>query len=256
MTRKRHQLTYPDTKDELEDLFKEFNSMLEKVYQSVQIQKNFISHASHELKSPLASIIGNLEVLLHKDRKIIEYKDVNQQVLKDAERLEKILQNLLVLAGLEHSGPMKNSRERMDEILWEVLDQLAKEYPSTRINLQWNLSEDKQELLLFNCVHTQLYIALYNLIENAAKFSDGKPVEITVSERNAKLHLQIRDRGIGISKEDLLHIAEPFFRGQNVSKTSGSGLGMAISKKILDIHHIDMDIRSEREEGTVISLLF
>ncbi|MCE7073074.1 HAMP domain-containing histidine kinase [Dyadobacter sp. CY327] len=256
MTRKRHQLTYPDTKDELEDLFKEFNSMLEKVYQSVQIQKNFISHASHELKSPLASIVGNLEVLLHKDRKIIEYKDVNQQVLKDAERLEKILQNLLVLAGLEQSGPMKNSRERMDEILWEVLDQLAKEYPSTRINLQWNLSEDKQELLLFNCVHTQLYIALYNLIENAAKFSDGKPVEITVSERNAKLHLQIRDRGIGISKEDLLHIAEPFFRGQNVSKTSGSGLGMAISKKILDIHHIDMDIRSEREEGTVISLLF
>ena len=256
MTGKKHQLTYPQTKDELEDLFKEFNSMLEKVYQSVQIQKNFISHASHELKSPLASIVGNLEVLLHQDREIQEYKQVNQQVLSDAERLEKILQNLLVLAGLDHSAKPKIAQERIDEVLWEVLDQLAKDYQHTKINLHWELSEDHQELLLFHCVRTQLYIAFYNLIENAAKFSDGKPVEIVVGEMVGKLKIQIQDKGIGISETDILHITEPFFRGQNAFKTKGNGLGMAIASKILDMHRISFAIQSEPGKGTGISLVF
>ena len=256
MTGGKHQLNYPDTKDELEDLFKEFNSMLEKVYQSVQIQKNFISHASHELKSPLASIVGNLEVLLHKDREIMEYKNVNQQVLKDAERLEKILQNLLVLAGLEQSNALKNKEERIDEILWEVLDQLANDYSATKINLHWNLPEDNQDLLLFDCARTQLYIAFYNMVENAAKFSEGKPVEIVVGEAAGKLNIQIQDKGVGITKADLLHISEPFFRGQNAFKTKGNGLGMAIAKKILDMHHIGMHIQSEPGKGTNIGLIF
>lgn len=256
MTGQKHRLSYPGTKDELEDLFKEFNSMLEKVYQSMQIQKNFISHASHELKSPLASIVGNLEVLLYKDREVQEYINVNQNVLKDAERLEKILLNLLVLSGLDQNNNEKNKNERIDEILWEVLDQLAKDYEATKINLHWNLSEENQDLLLFNCVHTQIYIAFYNLIENAAKFSGNKPVEITMDQIGDKLSIVIQDKGIGINKEDLLHITEPFYRGQNALKTKGNGLGMAIAGKIFDMHQIRMTIQSERGNGTMISLLF
>ena len=256
MTGRSHQLTYPSTKDELEDLFKEFNAMLGKVYQSVQIQKNFISHASHELKSPLASIVGNLEVLLHKDREIQEYKNVSQQVLKDAERLEKILQNLLVLAGLDQDTSLSRKSERVDEIVWDVLDQLASEYPATRFNLHWNLPEESQSLLFFECVPTQLYIAFYNLIENAAKFSDGLAVEITFGISHERLFIQIQDQGIGIHEEDLVHIFEPFHRGMNVQKISGNGLGMAIAGKILDRHKIALSIRSEISTGTVLILTF
>ena len=255
MTGQKHKLSYLSTKDELEDLFKEFNSMLEKVYQNTQIQKNFISHASHELKSPIASIMGDLEVLLQKDREIQEYKNVNQNVLNDAGRLEKILQNLLVLAGLDQSNKEKVHEERIDEVLWEVLDQIAKEYPDSKINLHWNLPEDSSDILNYTCSHTQLYIALYNLIENAAKFSNGKSVEITLQESEGRLKILIQDQGIGINSEDLAHINEPFYRGQNASRTKGNGLGMAIASKILANHEIRLSITSEVDNGTLVSLL-
>jgi len=256
MTGKNHQLTYQKTSDELEDLFKEFNSMLEKVYQNIQIQKNFISHASHELKSPLASIVGNLEVLLQKDRDILEYKNVNRHVLKDAERLEKVLQNLLVLAGLDHRDHAMIKEERFDEILWEVLDQIAKEYPLSKISVNWQLPEDSGEMLIYACVYTQMYIALYNLIENAVKFSDLKPVNVSLRHLDGRLVVEISDEGIGIDPSELKYITEPFYRGQNVSRTSGNGLGMAIASKILENHDIKMSIESKLGIGTVITLLF
>lgn len=256
MTGQKHTLTYQHTKDELEDLFKEFNWMLEKLYQNIQIQKNFISHASHELKSPLASIVGNLEVLLQKDREIPEYKTVNQNVLADAERLEKILQNLLVLAGLNQNSEEKTRNERIDEILWEVLDAVSAEYPDTRINLKWDLPEDDTEFLEFRCVSTQIYIALYNLIENAAKFSPGKPVNIIFENQEGKLFVQITDQGIGIPAKDLKHINEPFYRGVNAAGTKGSGLGISIAWKILENHGIKVTIDSKVGIGTRIGLLF
>ncbi|GLU51500.1 sensor histidine kinase [Dyadobacter frigoris] len=256
MTGQKHTLTYRQTKDELEDLFKEFNWMLEKVYQNIQIQKNFINHASHELKSPLASIVGNLEVLLQKDREIQEYKNIGQNVLNDAGRLEKILQNLLVLAGLDQNYNEKTSEERIDEILWEVLDTLASDYKKTKINLHWNLPQDHTELLEYRCVSTQIYIALYNLIENAAKFSSGKPVNITVENQSGHLLIQIEDKGIGINPNDLDHIKEPFYRGVNAVRTKGNGLGMTIAGKILENHGIGISIDSKVGSGTRIGLLF
>ncbi|HEV7381565.1 MAG TPA: HAMP domain-containing sensor histidine kinase [Dyadobacter sp.] len=256
MTGRSHKLTYPETKDELEDLFKEFNAMLEKVYQNVQIQKNFISHASHELKSPLASIVGNLEVLMQKDRPVSEYRQVSGSVLSDAGRLENILQNLLVLSGLEQDKKQILQPERLDEILWEVLDRLAIDYPQTKVNLHWELSDQDENLLTYDCVKTQLYMAIYNLTENAAKFSSSKPVNLTLEKKENQACLTIRDEGIGISKDDLTHIFEPFYRGNNVAGVHGNGLGMAISHKILSNHGIAISIQSERGVGTEISLLF
>ncbi|WP_031527406.1 sensor histidine kinase [Dyadobacter crusticola] len=256
MTGKKQMLTYPKTKDELEDLFKEFNGMLEKSYKSIQIQKNFINHASHELKSPLASIVGNLEVLLNKERSVQEYQNTIGHVLSDAERLGKILENLLTLAGLDQSAVEMNTLERIDEILWEVLDQLKAEYPGTIVNLLWQLPEDRPELLSFVCNRTQLYIALYNLIENAAKFSDGQPVDVQLLETDNRLMIEIRDRGIGIKSEDLVHIAEPFYRGGNTSHRRGNGLGMAIVTRIFEKHQIVMKIDSAPGKGTAIRIRF
>jgi two-component system sensor histidine kinase ArlS len=256
MTGQSHKLSYPQTKDELEALFKEFNAMLEKVYQHVQIQKNFISHASHELKSPLASIVGNLEVLLQKDRPLAEYQQVSTSVLNDAGRLENILQNLLVLSGLERDKKQTMQPERIDEIIWEVLDRLAIDYPLTKVNLHWELSEQDTDLLTYQGVKTQLYIVVYNLMENAAKFSSSRPVDLTLAKVNQRLCLKIKDEGIGISAKDLSHIFEPFYRGHNVTGVHGNGLGMAIAHKILTNHGIQISIRSEKGTGTEISLLF
>jgi two-component system sensor histidine kinase ArlS len=256
VTRDRKQLTYPKTRDELEDLFKEFNAMLDKSYQDIQIQKNFISHASHELKTPLAAIVGDLEVLLNKERSVEEYQSVSRDVLHDAERLEKILKNLLILADLEKQTPEMRSGQRIDEILWEVLDQLQSEYPDTQTNLALLLPEGRTDVLTFTCNPTQLYIALYNLIENAAKFSDRKPIDITLELAGERLQMTIADKGIGISQNDLTHIFEPFYRGGNVSRTTGNGLGMTISSKILKNHNIDLQIRSTVGAGTTVRILF
>lgn len=256
VTRRRQQLTYPKTGDELEDLFKEFNSMLDKSHESIQIQKNFISHASHELKSPLAAIVGNLEVLLNNERTVREYESVSRNVLHDAERLEKILQNLLLLAGLDQPQAELTSVQRIDEILWEVLDQLEREYPETKVNLLWQLPEGQTDILAFKCNPTQVYIALYNLVENAAKFSEGKPIEIVVGEEGGRLVIRIRDRGIGIDEADMAHIFEPFYRGGNALTRKGNGLGMTISQKILENHHVGLNMVSSAGMGTTVSVTF
>ncbi len=93
-------------------------------------------------------------------------------------------------------------------------------------------------------------------MENAVKYSYGKPVVITLSERNNQLYIEVRDEGRGIPADDLVKITETFYRGKNVDQVKGSGIGLSLSKSIFDHHHIVMKIDSAVDTGTNVLLEF
>ncbi|MBW2960630.1 sensor histidine kinase [Mesonia aestuariivivens] len=249
------QLSYKSSKDELEELFQAFNNLLIEIESSYEQQKNFVDFSSHELKTPLASIINQLEISLQRDRNNEDYKETSERVLQDAQQLKSILENLLTLSNLNKNVQLKE-QIRIDEIIWEIIEKLAPAYSEERFNVELAISPKDFNLLQFKGNETLLYMALFNIIENAAKFSKSEIVEIQLSKNKNRLQLQVSDHGIGISKQDLKHINQPFYRGQNTTNFQGNGLGMSIALKIFQLHQIEYSITSELKNYTKIQLEF
>lgn len=245
----------PDTNDELADLIKTYNNLLLRLSNGYLMQKNFINYVSHEFKTPLTVIAGSLEVFGQQDRTPEEYKLVSKQAINNIYKLEDILNNLLLLAGL-HRVPNDTNSFRIDELIWDIHDALQDKLQQQNTTLDVDFQVDDYALLEQTGNQTLNYIALYNLIENAVKYANANPITLQLKTVDSHLQLCIIDRGKGISEIDLAHIKETFYRGNNVGEIKGSGIGLSLATKILDQHNVVFHIRSILHQGTTITLDF
>ncbi|MDR0229202.1 MAG: HAMP domain-containing histidine kinase [Flavobacteriaceae bacterium] len=245
----------PNTKDELADLIQTYNNLLTRLSHGYMVQKNFINYVSHEFKTPLTAMAGNLEVFAQKDRTPEEYKKVSQQALEGIYKLEDILNNLLLLAGLNQSN-YYNDTFRIDEVIWDIYDALQDKIQANNTVINIDIQVSDYALLEYKGNQILFYLALYNLIENAVKYSNGQPINILLQNSDQKLEIIIQDNGKGIAPEDLQHITETFYRGNNVDEVKGSGIGLSLATKILKQHNISYNIYSTLGKGTRIILLF
>lgn len=245
----------PDTKDELADLIQTYNNLLTRLSNGYMVQKNFINYVSHEFKTPLTVMAGTLEVFAQKDRTPEEYRKVSQQALEGIYNLEDILNNLLLLAGLNQSN-YYNDTFRIDEVIWDIYDALQDKIQLNKTRVTIDIQVSNYSLLEYKGNQILFYLALYNLIENAVKYSDSQPIEVLLQSKNQQLEIVIQDHGKGIATEDLQHITETFYRGNNVDEVKGSGIGLSLASKILAQHHIAYTITSALGKGTRITLLF
>lgn len=242
-----------NTNDEVQDLITTFNNLLSRLSDTFAIQKNFINYVSHEFKTPLASISGNLEVFAQKDRTPEEYQKVTSEALENVYHIEEILNNLMMLSGLK-TIHQENETFRIDETLWNINDKIFEAYDKQEIRMDLNVKNEK--LLSVKGSELQLQLALYNLIENAVKYSDGNPIKIVLTEVNDQLQITIQDYGKGILKEDLDYIQQTFYRGKNVGNVKGSGIGLSLATIIFKQNNIQFSIYSKENSGTQITLLF
>ncbi|MBA9074900.1 signal transduction histidine kinase [Flavobacterium gossypii] len=242
-----------NTNDEVQDLITTFNNLLSRLSDTFAIQKNFINYVSHEFKTPLASISGNLEVFAQKDRTPEEYQKVTSEALENVYHIEEILNNLMMLSGLKTITP-ENETFRIDETLWNINDKIFEAYDRQEIRIDLEVKDEK--LLSVKGSELQLQLALYNLIENAVKYSDGNPIKISLSETDGQLKITIQDYGKGILKEDLDYIQQTFYRGKNVGNVKGSGIGLSLATIIFKQNNIQFSIYSKENAGTLITLLF
>lgn len=242
-----------NTNDEIQDLITTFNNLLSRLSDTFAIQKNFINYVSHEFKTPLASISGNLEVFAQKERTPEEYQKVTSEALENVYHIEEILNNLMMLSGLK-TIHQENETFRIDETLWDINDKIFEIHESQEIGIDLNV--ENEELLSVKGNEVQIKVALYNLIENAVKYSDGNPIKISLSEVNNQLQIIIQDFGKGIQKEDLHYIQQTFYRGKNVGNIKGSGIGLSLATIIFKQNNIQFTIYSEENSGTRITLLF
>ncbi|MBF4518958.1 HAMP domain-containing histidine kinase [Flavobacterium sp. ANB] len=252
----RLELPKTNGKDEIKELITTFNYFLERLESGIMIQNNFLKNASHELKTPLTIIIGDIDVSLQQPRTNQQYEEVLKSLRKDTFHLKSILEGLLVLSGLELSEPQQMETIRIDEILWNVLEKKTIEYPEAKVLVNLNAIADHEDLLSVHGNKHMLFIALYNMLDNAVKFSSAKPVDISAFSREGKLLIKITDQGPGISKTDQAFIFDLFFRSDRTRYIQGQGLGLFITMQILKLHNINLTVDSELEKGTTFSLVF
>lgn len=248
-------ITSTNTNDEIEDLIKSYNKLFGRISESMLFQQNFINYVSHEFKTPLAAISGNLEVFAQKDRTPEEYKAVVRESLDNVYEIENILNNLLLMSGMTKLET-SHKQVRVDELIWKIYEKLEPKAKEKHSSIKIQLQVIKPALLEIPGNETLLYLALYNIVENAIKYSHDKPVVIALLEKDNCLNIEINDQGKGIPADDLTKITETFYRGKNVDGIKGSGIGLSLSKSIFDHHNIVMKIDSKVDRGTNVLLVF
>ncbi|HBV15036.1 sensor histidine kinase [Chryseobacterium carnipullorum] len=248
-------ITSTNTNDEIEELIKSYNKLLGRISESVLLQQNFINYVSHEFKTPLAAISGNLEVFAQRDRSPEEYREVARESLENVYEIENILNNLLLMSGM---AKLEASHKpvRMDELVWRIYEKLEPKAREAFSFIKIDLQVAKPALLELPGNETLLYLALYNIVENAIKYSRNNPVTVLLSEKENHLCIEVRDQGKGIDQEDLAKVEETFYRGKNVDNIKGSGIGLSLSKSVFDHHNITMEIKSTIHIGTSVLLIF
>jgi len=252
----RLEIPHTSGKDEIKELAITFNYLLERLESGIMIQNNFLKNASHELKTPLTIIIGDIDVSLQQPRTNEQYEEILRSLRKDTLHLKATLEGLLVLSGLELSEPQQMETVRIDEILWNVLEKKAIEYPESKVSFNLNAIADQEDLLWVHANKHMLFIALYNILDNAIKFSSPAPVDIFALSKQTKLVIKITDQGPGISDSDKKSIFDLFFRSDNTRHIQGQGLGLFITMQILKLHNINLIVDSELGKGTSFSLVF
>jgi signal transduction histidine kinase len=240
---------------ELRELASTFNYMLDRIETSFETQNNFISNASHELRTPLTAIIGEADVALSKLRRPEEYIETIQVILEEAGHLERKTKALLFLAQAGFKGGREQfGKVRMDQLLYEVKNTVERVNPKYKVQLDMSLLPENPMRLKVLGNEQLLHLALSNIISNGCKYSDGQPVTVSLGTSKDKVIVVVKDRGIGISPSDLVHIYDPFFRGANTGGYEGYGIGLPLAQKIIRMHHGDLAVSSIEKVGTTVQV--
>ena len=242
-------------KDELSQLIKTFNSLLERLEVSFNNQKRFISNASHELSTPLAAISSQLEVALLQNRSEKEYKAVLASVLEDATHLNNLVRKLLELAKAGAGKGISLEPIRVDEIMLSAVEEVNKLHSDYHVHCSFDEIPEEEALCYIYGNQELLFIAFKNIIENACKYSASHKAWVSIAINLDKKTIRIKDEGIGMTQDELQKIFEPFFRSEKAKDISdGLGLGLSMSSGIIRLHKGEINIESESGKGSIFTI--
>ena len=243
-----------ENQDEIGQLARSFNGMMDKVSASFERQKRFSASAAHELKTPLATIQVNLDVLgLEEKPPAVRMEKVLSIVRANTERMIRLVDDLFRLTAEKDSEMCETVQ--LEDMFTEILEDLS---PQTG-EKQLSVSVQAMPEMKLTGNRVMLYRAMSNLIENAAKYSNERgSISISAETQDHQMIISIADTGIGIPEEELGRIFEPFYRvDQSRSRAiGGAGLGLALVKDIVETHGGRIEVESVYGSGTVFKLYF
>ena len=206
------------------------------VQESYQKQKQFVSDASHELKTPLAVVQGEIEVALKHIRTPIAYQKTMRSVHEEVGRLASLVDNLLILARADKTKRISfQSDVDITDVLNTVRSELAPRIQEKKLRIKLNTSD---ESAIVRGDHDMLHQLFYNIVDNAIKYTpeQGKII-IKIERLNYSVICRITDTGMGIPQQEQTKIFDRFYRADiSRSHTKGYGLGLSISKMIAEQH--------------------
>jgi len=215
-----------------------------------QVRKDFVANVSHELKTPLTSIIGYVDTLLENKNINKNTKNKFLKIIKDeADRLGILIQDLLNLSKFEDSNPELNPGN-INNLINKTVSILEEKAGKKNISIKTKMAEDSLQVYM---IKEQIEQVMINLIDNAIKYTpeDGE-IEIKVLEKENKVLVEVIDNGIGIPQKDQQRIFERFYRVDKARSRSmgGTGIGLSIVKHIIKSHDSEINLESESGKGS------
>lgn len=240
--------------DELSQLAGEFNQLTDRLQTTEEVRRRFVSDASHELKTPLASIRLLTDSILQTDGMDLDtVKDFVSDIGEEAERLTRISEKLLTLTRMDSAVPMERLPVDVAAVVEKVehmLLPLAQERDIT-------VEADLQSGCVVKATEDDLYQIAFNLMENAVKYNvNGGRVMVGLRSMGDLVLLTVEDTGVGIPDEDLPKIFDRFYRVDKARsrESGGTGLGLSIAKEIVQRHHGTITLAPHEGPGTTVRL--
>jgi signal transduction histidine kinase len=249
-------IALPENKDELYELSETINNLLNRIENAIERERQFTSDASHELRTPLAIIKGTLEVLIRKPREKQEYEDKINFCISEVNRVNKLVDELLLLARFENEKQnIKSENLFLNALLLDTSARFSEKINEKKCQITNKFDDDYYINSDYNLVST----IISNLFSNALKYSnDNSKIHLKLFKENNKVICTIKDEGVGISEEDKHKIFNAFYRSKSMDhpNVKGNGLGLSIVKRLCDLLKIEIDITSNIGVGTEVRLSF
>ncbi|HTY44847.1 MAG TPA: heavy metal sensor histidine kinase [Patescibacteria group bacterium] len=261
MTQTIHQITaeslklriaIPDTRDEIRRLADTFNAMLERLDHAFTSQRQFLEDITHEFKTPLAVLKGQLEVALRRMRSKEEYETVLRSNLEEINRITHIVEDLLMLARFDKNAISLDMKKLdLSSLVRRVADDM--ELLAAQKHIKFIVSS--QDDVIVDGDEEKLRRLLLNIVDNAIKYTPSAgEVEIRVAKTAAEVEVLIRDTGEGIPQEELPYIFDRFYRVDKSRSSSGFGLGLSIAKSIAEAHRGSIRVASAAYQGSTFTV--
>ncbi len=249
-------LEHQEGADEIAELSRTFNEMLDRLETAFEAQNNFISNASHELRTPLTAIVAEADYILSRERTAEAYRQSLHNIMNQAEKLQLLTNGLLSLA---QTGFNKEKQSwdlvRLDQLLFDVKENVGALLPDNKVKIALcELPGDDRDMSIKGN-YDLLKIAITNIVINACKYSDNQEVTVRLELSGGEGIIAVADKGIGIPDSEIKHIYDPFFRASNAQEYAGYGVGMPLTDKIVRLHRGKIDVQSLLRVGTTVRVI-
>jgi len=237
---------------ELQPLTIAFDEMLKRLDDSFTRLSQFSADLAHELRTPIANMLGEAQVALTRDRAAAEYRETIESSVAECERLSRIVDNLLFVARVD-AAREPIARKQFDARA--AVEKIAAFYQTVAEDRHVTISCSGDEQI---CADPDLFErAVGNLLDNALRFTaEHGSIHIALSKQNSALEVAVSDTGSGIAPEHLPRVFDRFYRAESSRGSDGAGLGLALVKSIVDLHGGSATIESEIGRGTIVKLTF
>ena len=215
-------------------------------------QKEFVSNASHELKTPLGVLMAYSELVEAKCGKNEDIKVIKAEI----KNMSALIENLLTLSRLDNQ---KTQEEAVDLDVSLYVKEIVAKFNQISTDRKFPIEEHLENNLKVKIAPTDLQRVMNILLENALKYTPkDKKIAVTVEEKNKKINIAVKDEGVGIKEKDLPHIFERFYRADasHNRKVAGYGLGLSIAWKIVEKYHGQISVTSQEGQGSSFSVEF
>ena len=243
------------TTSELQDLTEKFNELIQRANDAFLFQKHSIQHISHELKTPIAVLVSELEKLQKEDNINQLKSEISQQTQK-AKSLGNIINVLLQISKIEAGQEISKNLIRIDDVIFDCISEVNSIYPDFNFEVNFTPNNFNENTLTIQANEPLIKQAFLNLMMNSVHYSDNQKAKITFDCDSDNLKISISNSGKTLSEEEHKFLFSHFFRGENSQNKQGFGLGLVLSQKIFTIHNTAIEYYSKEKSENIFVVSF